>query len=299
MNFDILFSLDSEKKRTMFCQKSRGFLGTASKRILTGALALVSTTVGFALTMSTPPKTVGDLTRQADDVIIGNVVSESPRVVGRSFETSYEIEISESLKSTSPGFGSGEKFVLTLPGAALTTPPITQYVTGVPYIGKGEEVLLFLQKSKREAPPQAKSAASIKDVPVSLLASSPTIVGWNQGRFSIYSSPQSGAKMVTRVNFEDYGLINSGPKMKELMDSLRANRVKTLETRVVRAADQDDKAKAKDPLEVTNFDAKNIANQSALKHAEAFQKMRQGPGIPVQSLESLKAEIREHANETK
>ena len=255
--------------------------------------------VSHALIMTNPSMSLEQLTKSADDIVIGNVVSVEPRVVGKSFETSYQIQVSESLKS---GNGSksaaGNVITMTLPGAALTTPPLTQYVSGVPYMAKGENVLLFLKSSAKPEPEQLKGARSLKDVNVPLVPSSAKVVGWNQGRFSLVTDPSTGEKMVTRINLESYGMMNSGRDTAEILSSLESNRLKLVKREaLLRAADQASAARSKDPLEMTNKDAQNLKVEKSLQRGSAINEARERGGIPAQTLNSFKSDINKFVNQ--
>ena len=262
-------------------------------------VSLFAGSVSHALIMTNPSMSLEQLTRSADDIVIGSVVAVEPRVIGKSFETSYQIQISENLKGGKSGkSAAGNVITMTLPGAALTTPPLTQYVSGVPYMAQGENVLLFLKSSAKPEPEQLKGSRSLKDVKVPLVPSSAKVVGWNQGRFSLVTDPSTGARMVTRINLESYGMMNSGRETAEILSSLESNRLKMVKRdSLLREKDQAGAARSKDPLEMTSRDAQSLKMEKSLQRGSAINEARERGGIPVQSLDSFKSDINKFVNQ--
>lgn len=264
------------------------------KAAIITAFATLSMTASATLLVN-PAMSVQQLSTDSDDVVVGNVLSVEPRVVDRSFETSYQIAVSEAIKSNSGDYTPGKVFTMTLPGASLTTPPITQYVSAVPYMAKGEQVLLFLKKSNHPAPDS--NTLSRSNQPVSLLPSSPKVVGWNQGSFTVFTNPQTGKKMVTRLNMEDYGLLNSPAAAEELVKSLETNQIKVIETKIARGKDTASQARVKDPLELTSKDSSQLNTEKAIQRAQVVKQLRQRGGVPAQDLESFKQDILQFSNQ--
>lgn len=250
--------------------------------------------LGSALTMKNASMSLEQLTHESDDIVIGNVTTEEPRVIGRSFETAYKVEVSENLKSATGSLKPGKTFIMTLPGASLTTPPITQYVSGVPYMGKGEKVLLFLKNSKNAQPSESAARASAR---LSTLPSSPKVIGWNQGRFSVFTNPETGKPVVARVNLENYGLLNSGADVNRLLEAAKTQQIKLIEQKIVRSADIAGDSRTKDPLEVTPADAKNLKVETAAQQGDVVKNMRQRGGLAVQDLDAFKREVQQYVND--
>ncbi len=263
-------------------------------RLLSLVAFTASAFTGFALSVKNPSISMEQMSKDADEIVIGNVLSVEPAANGGALETRYQIEIHENLKSKSGDMVPGKAMMFTLPGAALTSPPITQYVSGVPYLAKGEEVLLFLRNGK----PQPAQTGRTATQPKSLLSASPKIIGWNQGRFSVLTNPSNGRKMVARINLENYGLMNSSKAMSQILDAVEAEQLPLIEQQVARSADIASEARVKDPLELTTADNKKLEIDRSLQKGAAMQAIRQRGGIAAQYLDEFKAQIQTYVNES-
>jgi len=258
---------------------------------LTALSGLLALPMGaFALQMTKPPMDAQQLTHAADEVVIGNVVDEETTVVERRFETRYTVRVDQNLKSRSGQAGAGQQITLTLPGGALTTPPLTQYVTGVPYMAKGEDVVLFLRE-----PQQPRGTRSAR-ASAGSLNSSYRVVGWNQGRFSVLKDPNSGEQVVARLNLEDYGLMNTGSDVRRILDAIHDRELPLVRRSLLQEPGGVVETRERDPLEVTGRDQQKITANERQRQAKNLQQTRERKGIPVQSLSSFTDQIRQFAD---
>lgn len=255
---------------------------------LTALSGLLALPMGaFALQMTKPPMDAQQLTRAADEVVIGNVVDEQTTVVDRRFETNYTIRVDQNLKTRSGQTGAGQQITLTLPGGALTTPPLTQYVTGAPYMTRGEDVVLFLRQSAPQQNSRSASAGSGN------LGSSFRVVGWNQGRFSVLKDPATGEQVVARLNLEDYGLMNTSTDVRRVLDAVENKELPLVRHSLLQEPAAVMETRERDPLEVTPKDQKNISANERQRQAKTLQQSRERKGIPAQSLQSFTDQIRQ------
>jgi hypothetical protein len=180
-----------------------------------------------ALTRQGKPATLEDMTRQSDSVLIGQCKSKKVNVVGRHFETDYEVEVGEMLKGK--GHAPGEKIRLTVMGGELTTPPITQMLQYQPHMFEGEEVALFLEEKPLQVSPQLAARAN----PQSKLHTTPRVVGMADGKFSVFTDTASGKKKLTRVNLEDYGYVHQDRALQRILRAVATGDAKSIEGPVV------------------------------------------------------------------
>lgn len=110
---------------------------------------------------------LGQLTREADTIVLGHCTNKRVYKVGNMIYTEYTIQSYDVLKgSTAP------ELKITQPGGAVDGKGV--YVSGVARFNPLEEVMLFLTREKN---------------------GSRDIVGWSQGKFHIYYDENSGKKM--------------------------------------------------------------------------------------------------------
>ncbi len=257
------------------------------------ATAISLAASGFALSQNTPAMSVQQMSREADEVIAGNVVSQNTRIVANSFETDYEIQVHENLKTTRGDLAPGRNFTITVPGGALQEPPLTQYVMGTAYLYKGEEVMLFLkQGSGKEARLPRNSVAAGQ---TSKLGSTYKVMGGNQGRFDIVTLKDSGKKVVTRFNLEEHGMANDSTAVREVMQSLAQKRLPFVMDQVARQKDTAAEARDKDPLEFTAADGKKLKVEQSLQKAETMKTLRSKTPI-VQDYDEFKAQVKSFVN---
>lgn len=257
--------------------------------VITAALSM--SCAAFAVRMTAPNMNMEQLTDSADEIVIGNVVKAQTEVIDRRFETNYTIQVHDTLKTRS-GLAAGGEFIMTLPGGALTSPPLTQYVGGIPYMVEGEEVVLFLRQPAN--PPSA--TRSVNSQSAGNLSSSFTVVGWNQGRFSVVADPQSGEQLVTRMNLEDYGLMNTAEDTREILKAVREKQLRLVKRQVVPKQGAASTTRQKDPLELTPVDQSKLTVEQRQQAAENMQRRRERGGIPVQSLDSFRQQVLEFVN---
>jgi len=252
------------------------------------------TATGFSISESTPALSVEEMTDTADEIVVGNVLKGETIIVGNHFETDYQIQVHENIKSTSGELQQGSNFTLTLPGGSIQNPPLTQYAMGVPYMYKGEEVFLFLQKGSGKKPAAEGSktrGAGAGGTAQSKLGDSYKVVGLNQGRFSVVTRKDNGEKLVTRVNMENYGVTNGSEEMREVMQAVADRSIPTVEKNVARLQDIADDVRSKDPLEVTTADGKKVKIERNAQKAEVLKAMRQRQALAVQKYSDFKSQV--------
>lgn len=263
----------------MISQKAMRWIGCA-------AFAMVST-VGFSLSQLTPVISLEQMSRDADQIILGNVLDEECKIVKNNFETQYTIQVAQNLKSRDGNLQAGEAVVITLPGGVRQVPPLTQYIMGQPTMYKGQEVALFLRAGTGVAPKVEKNGPN-----PSTFASSYKIIGMNQGCFSVITRADTGEKVVARLNLEDYGFVNSAKGTKELVTAIAERAVPTVNKALTRQADNAGDVRTKDPLEMTSSDGKKLVTEERMQSAELQKALRErGGSVPVQSLDKFKNQI--------
>lgn len=245
---------------------------------------------GYALQMTGTPMDVQQLTRSADEVLVGHVLEEETVAIGRRIETNYTIQVNENVKSRSRDMAPGQRFTLTLPGGSLESPPITQYVTGTPYLVEGEEVVLFLRR-----PDQRSATRAIDPSEEGGLRNTYRVVGYNQGRFSVLRDQESGDRMVTRVNLSDFGLANTSKDMKRVLKGIEEQKLPVIRQSLLPQTGSAAATRAKDPLEVTPVDETALTVEQRQQRAEATKRQRQRKAIPVEAFDSFMQQVRQHA----
>lgn len=267
---------------------------TLGTKIAVVALAVGLPVAAHATRMLKPPMTMEQLTQKSDAIVMGNVVEEQTVVVGKRLETNYTIQVNEALKTRSGDFQPGREFRMTMPGGELTTPPIAQVMSGIPYLAKGEEVCLFLYDADA-------SAAALPARSASPLAGNVSggykVVGWNQGRFSVLTDKDSGEKFVTRLNMDSYGLMGTSKEMRQMLKELQEKKIRTIKRNLVLDNDGAGTVRAKDPLEVTGQDKQTLTAGERQRQAAANQAALDRRGVPVQTLESFRQQIQQYVNQ--
>lgn len=264
--------------------------------MMTRALALTAvlsvSCMALAMKKTGPDMTLEQLTRNADEVVVGNVVKQQTEMIGNRFETNYTIQVHDTLKTRS-GLSAGREFTMTLPGGAMTTPPLTQYVSGVPYMVEGEEVVLFLdQPAAPRATARAIDPRLVGNIPNSL-----RVVGWNQGRFSVITDPDTGEKLVTRINLEDFGLMNTSADTRRVLEALQKKQIPRIKRQLLRQQTSASAVRAKDPLELGPEDLKKLTVEERQLYADQVRRTREPGGIPVQSFETFKQQVMQFSNQ--
>lgn len=140
------------------------------------------------------------MVKRADWIIHADIASSESRWAGGNIETSYQVNVRESLKGDGPA-----TFELTVKGGqAPNGAPIAQYVAGTAQMGAGEEVVLFLRKDfteKLESLNSKREQAGLEPMRFSAnsrLAASPRIVGKQKGKFNVLTLG-TGQKVLTRL----------------------------------------------------------------------------------------------------
>jgi hypothetical protein len=165
--------------------------------------------------------TLEELTNSADSVVIGKCKSKTVNVIGRHFETDYEIEVSDSLKGKS--LQANSKLLITVPGGELTTPPITQMVQGQAHMFAGEEVALFLD----EKPLNLSSELSKKIDAKSKVATTPRLVGMYEGKFTVFTDQRDGKRKISRINLEERGFAHQDRVLQRVIRAVASGEIKS------------------------------------------------------------------------
>jgi hypothetical protein len=273
-------------------------------------LALLST----ANSLTYKKLSIEDLTKSADTICIGKCVSKSSRFVDHHIETTIEIKVTEYLKGD-----MGKTLSVTVMGGEIEQPlPLAQHVLGTPTFVKGEEVLLFLsapQKSLGSAATQAKS-------PASLLATSPSVVGWFQGKYTVLTDSVTGEKKVANFNFENAQAIPSDyvrtklyqalenshktkadpqtPQIQKDIESLlplsKEDAAKTIDEKEVKRGKQEPETMMVGPIKIAKTDARTASNRQKaekLKKPESTNSKLRRYFDTLESLESFKQRIKD------
>jgi len=269
--------------------------GNFRSNLVRGVLAMFAVSAhlsAFALMRAAEPMDIQQLTRNADEIVVGHVVSEETAVVGNRLQTNYKILVNENLRGRNPDMTSGREFAMTLPGGTLTTPPLAQYVSGMPYMVKGEDVVLFLKK-----PAPLATSRAVDPAVDGNLRTSYQILGYDQGRFSVITDRKSGRKMVTRLNLENYGLLNTRKDLNSTLDALSQNQIPMVPGNVVRQPGTPAVPADKDPLEATAADVLKLTKEqrkAARENTERIMRMR---GVPAQNLDTFREQVVRYAND--
>lgn len=262
--------------------------GKFAARFMTCALVATVAVTGYGLSTTQPSISLEQMTREADEIVIGNVLSAETKIVGNHFETDYQIQVHDNLKNRSMGMSAGQTFTFTVPGGALQEPPISQYAMGVPYLYEGEEVFLFLRRGSGKQPKEM--ATRSPNANRSKLGDTYRVIGANQGHFSVVTRASDGQKFVTRVNLENFGLANTGPALRETIKSIEQGAIPTADRPIVRTKDLASDTRMKDPLEFTASDGRTIKAESYSQRAAENRALRSRV-IPVQELGQFRNEV--------
>lgn len=250
-----------------------------------------ATVSGFSVSRNKGDLPLDQLVGLADEIVVGTVKSKQTNVVGRHFETDYEVDITESLKGKSAA--PGQTLKLTVAGGSLTTPPLTQYVQGTASMYTGEKVALFLSSKPPKMSQDAKRRLGSK----SKLASSPRIVGMSQGKFSVIKDEVSGKEKITRFNLEDYGIAPNDVALEKSLRALEMRVLNTVDAPVVPADGQAKACSRPDCLAPFHGHPKDRSKAAAINVSgqQAIEKAGQGGAVPVQDLEQFKDQVRKFA----
>jgi hypothetical protein len=192
--------------------------------------ALVFCSSAFAAKRKGGEMTLKSLTDNSDAVVVGKCKAKRVEWVGKSLETSYDVEIQDTLKGKK--YKAGEAISVTVPGGELTTPPLTQYVEMVPLMYQGEDVALFIKEKAPE--PSAEVKGRIH--PKSKVWTSPQVVGWYEGKFTVYQDKQ-GKQKITRIDTERSGVIPGSRTLEKLVRALANGEAKAAEGQLVEIGD--------------------------------------------------------------
>jgi hypothetical protein len=141
-----------------------------------------------------------ELANLSDVIVVGKVDKKEARWVGRHIETTIGIQAKEYWKGD-----LGSSFEFTQMGGELQRPlPIAMEADGAPKFFEGEQVILFLEKPKKN--PQNKGASPLP--PDSRLPDSCKVVGWAQGKYSIIKDSKTNQEKVIRLGMEDMKVLD-------------------------------------------------------------------------------------------
>lgn len=183
-------------------------------------------------------KTLEELSNASDSIVIGVCRQKNAHFVGKMIETDYEVEVTERLKGHHKSSGK-DTVMVTIPGGELTTPPITQAVSFTPLMYVGEEVALFLADAPAvQATPGVTTQGGAKTLhPNSKLRTSPQVVGWAEGKFSVVTDKKSGQKKVARIIPDDYGWTNNDRAIRNAIHAVSTGAAPVVEGEVVPIAE--------------------------------------------------------------
>ena len=214
------------------------------KRMFSAGLVLiVLSLVSFSSAISYIQLSLEELAANSDVIVIGTCVSKKTDFIAGHFETQMTFSTQEYLKGD-----MGSEISITLPGGEITEPlPLGQYVTGLPQFVTGEDVVLFLdtksvqrkQKAMADRLNKSMPDALKKDLQKSTLPSSPDVVGYWQGKYTILTDPASGEKRVTRLRLETMGFVHEDQLARQLYSLV----LRTKEQSPTKAKDLEQKVK--------------------------------------------------------
>ena len=161
--------------------------------------------------ITTAPANIKTLAANSDSVIIGKCTGKSTAMVGRNIETTYEVQVSQSLKGQRR---VGSSMKLVTPGGKHPVFALAQHVPQQAHLFKGEEVALFL----KEPQPGAKKNSLLPEK--SGLADTAKVLGGWQGKYSVFAdSADKGKKKLVRFNLENYGYANNDKALSQFIGS--------------------------------------------------------------------------------
>lgn len=197
--------------------------------LVVGALILVNLCLPVAAQL-VEPLTTQDLADKADQIVVGSCHERNVKLQGGVIVTEYKIKVSEFWKGQR-ALDANNEFTMTEIGGVLENSrvPVAQYTPGCSDILPGEDVLLFLNDRQPAATGGKKmSSAKPSTKQAAIPADSPTVTGLWQGRFSLITNPQSGARMIAHTNISP---VPGAPLNLEMRQKLlTAQGVKTTKT---------------------------------------------------------------------
>lgn len=218
----------------------------ASAAILTLGIVPFAIPTAHAGTVTGRAMTMAELAQSSDEIVHGTVEKVEASFRNGRIETDATIAVREGFKGTRYSLGRNKvaenpaqapRFTLTTLGGTLPNIPIAQHMSFTPNFAQGEEVVLFLRYPESD-PVKRDKALSIR--PNSKLPVSPRIVGYFQGKFSVYKDDVTGRRYVSRFQLDGLGLAPTSKTQSSTLKALRSGRLKVSETRLV--ADTPEKA---------------------------------------------------------
>ena len=252
-------------------------------RLTTLGLALLMSTfcgVSFGLSRKGGEMPLDRLTKQSDDIVIGQVKAKNVNVVGRHFETDYEVEVGETLKGKS--YKSGQRFTVTIMGGELTSPPLSQYIQGMPVMYQGEDVALFLN----HRPLQNPAGKAPKVEANSKMLTTPRVVGWKQGKFSIVTDKVDGSRKIMRLDTELFNMIPQDMIVKETLGLVSKRQLRVTSGTVV--SQKSSAVSGREALEQTQ-NAQNFDRSG--NTAKLANSINTAGGLVVQDLNDFKNQV--------
>jgi hypothetical protein len=251
-----------------------------------------SSALSFAFSQSANNEmSLEQLTKNADEVVLGKVEGKSAGFVAGHIETTYDVSVGEQLKGKT--YRSGTKMQLTVMGGDLTTPPLSQYVQGQPLMYKGEDVALFVKTSAPKlSAAQQRAVSSLSTKTNSKLFSTPRVVGMQQGKFTVFTG-KDGRKMLTHINLEDRAMVPQAGLLDKTVQAIANGQVKTTAGPVVPVTKS--AAANADPLEQKPVDPSKLKRVTDEK--QAITELHSGDPFPVQDLEEFKSQVKQFSQE--
>lgn len=236
-----------------------------------------------------PEPTLKMLTAEADAVVVGTCVSKKVNVVGgRMFETTYEVQVGESLKGKRK---PGTTFALTVPGGELTTPPIAMSVQGQTQMTEGEEVVLFLNEKPDNLPPEVSRRRS----PDSKIGVGPRVVGMDRGKFTVFKDDATGERKVARVSMENLGFAHQDGVYRRVLRGVATGEFRSVEGQVVPLGEGVyTNPEGKDLLERLRKPEKPRPLARSVEQVK--DAATEGGGVTAQNFDEFKAQILQLAN---
>jgi len=141
-----------------------------------------------------------EIAKTADVIAVGSVEKKEAQWVGRRIETTVRIKAVEYWKGD-----LGDSFEITQLGGDMYYPiPVSMRCGGAPVFYEGERVVLFLQ----DPPPPKSNKDKSPDKAASRLWTSPMVVGWAQGKYTVLSDPATGKDKVLRLGMADARIVD-------------------------------------------------------------------------------------------
>lgn len=138
-----------------------------------------------------------ELVEKSDNIFVATCVEKKVSFKGGSFVTAYKLKVTENWKGEARVDNNGIMEMQEL-GGVSDKPyfPVTSYAQGMANIAPQEEVVLFTANPTFNPKLQEYNKAP------AVSASSPRIVGRNQGRLTVVRHPETGERLISDIGIE-------------------------------------------------------------------------------------------------